>query len=158
MAELATRDRDDALDIVQDAMLVLARRYAGRPESEWRVLFFRVLDSRIQDWHRRTRVRSRWRLWLRRGEDEESDPLEAQPDTGAPTPEHRLALDRAAAAVEEALSALPPRQRQAFLLRAWEGLDVAETARAMGCAAGSVKVHYARALAALRGRLAGHWP
>lgn len=161
MAELATRNREDALDLVQDAMLALARRYADRPEAEWRALFLRILDSRIQDWRRRTQVRNRWRRWLHWGDpqdDEAGDPLEAQPDTVTPGPERRLALDGAAGALDQALAALPPRQRQAFLLRAWEGCDTAETARAMGCAQGSVKVHYARALASLRARLGEHWP
>ena len=84
--------------------------------------------------------------------------MEAQPDGRMPPPDQRLILDQAGLAVEESLRKLPPRQRQAFLLRAWEGLDVAETARAMGCGEGSVKVHYSRAVRALRARLGEHWP
>ncbi|MFO1421998.1 MAG: RNA polymerase sigma factor [Candidatus Competibacteraceae bacterium] len=158
MAELMVRNRDDALDVVQDAMLTLACRYADRDEGEWRALFFRVLNSRIHDWLRRAWVRDRWRRWFSPPAEPDEDPLEAQPDGRMPPPDQRLILDQAGLAVEESLRELPPRQRQAFLLRAWEGLDVAETARAMGCGEGSVKVHYSRAVRALRARLGEHWP
>ena len=154
IAELATGDADEALDIVQEAMLGLARRYAHRPPEEWRVLFHRILDSRIRDWHRRRAVRRRLLGWLERPraedpDDPPGDPLERVPDTGA-GPDAAAARDQALAAVARALRALPHRQRQAFLLRAWEGLDVRETAAAMGCSEGSVKTHYSRAVHALR--------
>lgn len=154
IAELSTRHREDALELVQDAMLAFARSYADKPEDEWTPLFHRVLDSRILDFHRRSQVRRRWRVWFGRGGDEgEEDPLEQVADPHDPGPMLRMADGQTRAALEAALRALPLRQRQTFLLRVWEGLDVAQTAAAMGCSEGSVKTHLSRALAALRPRL-----
>lgn len=158
IAEIATGSRDEALDLVQDAMLRLATRYADRGEAEWAPLFHTILQSRIRDWYRRTRVRSRLRAWFRRdAAGEEIDPIEAVPDPAA-GPAERVALGRAGERLDAALRALPLRQQQAFLLRAWEGLDVAETARAMGCSEGSVKTHYSRAVHRLRAQLEDTWP
>lgn len=155
IAELSTRDREDALELVQDAMLAFARSYADKPEAEWAPLFHRVLDSRILDHHRRGQVRRRWRVWFGRSADEEAgeDPLEQVADPTEPGPLLRLADGETRAALDGALRALPLRQRQCFLLRVWEGLDVAQTAAAMGCSEGSVKTHLSRALNALRPRL-----
>jgi RNA polymerase sigma-70 factor (ECF subfamily) len=152
MAELSTGDREDALELVQDAMLGFVTRYGDKPAADWAPLFYRVLDSRILDHHRRTQVRRRWRVWLGR-DDEEADPLAQVADTHEPGPLQRLADAQTRAGLDAALRALPNRQRQAFLLRVWEGFDVAQTAAAMGCGEGSVKTHLSRALAALRERL-----
>ncbi len=159
VAELATRQREDAVDLVQEAMLGFVSRYGERPPEEWTPLFWRVLDSRIHDWHRRHVVRSRWTGWLSRlaGDDEdETDPLLNVADAREPGPLARLADREAGAALNAALRALPLRQRQAFLLRMWEGLDVAQTALAMRCSEGSVKTHLSRALARLREQLELH--
>ena len=153
MAELATGNRDDALELVQEAMLGFVRRYGAKPAADWAPLFYRVLDSRLLDFHRRNTVRRRWRLWLARDEDE-GDPLEQVPDAREPGPDRRVADGELRERLDLALRALPPRQRQAFLLRIWEGLDVADTATAMNVSDGSVKTHLSRALAALRSRLA----
>lgn len=156
VAELAIRQRDDAVDLVQEAMFGFVRRYGQRAPEEWTPLFWRVLDSRIHDWHRRNAVRSRWTGWLGRlgsEGDEESDPLLAAADGREPGPLARLADREAGAALDAALRALPLRQRQAFLLRIWEGLDVAQTATAMRCSQGSVKTHLSRALMRLRDQL-----
>lgn len=154
IAELSTRDREDALELVQDAMLAFARAYADKPEAEWGALFHRVLDSRILDHHRRSSVRRRWRVWFGRVDDEAGeDPIEQVADPLDPGPLARLADGQTRVALDAALRALPLRQRQAFLLRVWEGLDVAQTAHAMRCSEGSVKTHLSRALAALRPRL-----
>ena len=155
IAQAALRHEDDALDAVQDAMLQLARAYAGRPAQEWKPLFYRILENRIRDMQRRRTVRGRVIAWLPfRGEDEED---EADPITQAPSPEpqpvKRLELDEAMGALEQALAALPRRQQQAFMLRTLEGMDVAETAAAMGCSEGSVKTHYFRAVQSLRAHL-----
>lgn len=152
MAELAVGSRDEALDLVQDAMLGFARHYSAKPASDWPPLFYRVLDSRLTDWHRRQQVRGRWlTAWLHRGdEDDADDPVAQAPDPHDPGPLARLAGAQAGAALDAALRDLPPRQRQAFLLRVWEGLDVADSAQAMRCSEGSVKTHLFRALAALR--------
>lgn len=154
-AEIAVGQREDALDLVQDAMLGFARAYAGHPPAEWPPLFYRVLESRILDFHRRAQVRRRWRVWLGRGADEDAgaDPLAQVADAVEPGPWQRVADGETRDALDRALAALPPRQRQAFLLRVWEGFDVAQTAAAMACSQGSVKTHLSRALGALRLRL-----
>jgi RNA polymerase sigma-70 factor (ECF subfamily) len=159
MARLATGNTDDALDLVQDAMCDFARRYAVRPEGEWHVLFYRVLQSRITDWYRRSSVRNRFRLWFNSdSEGDGEDPLQNMADPAAPNPADLMSRRDTAAALENALRKLPLRQRQAFLLRAWEGLDTAQTAAAMGCSAGSVKTHYSRAVHALRELMEEHRP
>ena len=155
IAQAALRHEDDALDAVQDAMMQLARAYADRPAEQWKPLFYRILENRIRDMQRRRTVRGRVMAWLPiRGEDddEDFDPV-AQAPSVEPQPVRRLELAEAMGALEKALEALPPRQRQAFLLRTLEGLDVAETAAAMGCSEGSVKTHYFRAVQTLRAQL-----
>lgn len=154
IAQLGLRNDDDALDAVQDAMMKLVQSYAARPEEEWRPLFFRILTNRIRDLQRRRTVRGRIMAWLpTRDEDEDdSDPVSQAPSPEA-TPAQRLELDEAIGVLENAVAELPARQQQAFLLRNFEGLDVAQTATAMGCSEGSVKTHYFRALENLRARL-----
>lgn len=160
IARIAVRHDDDALDIVQDAMLQLARRYGQRPDEEWRPLFYRILQNRIRDCRRRRAVRARIMSWLpgmAGREDDERDPMESVPDAGTPTPQEWLATDQAMQALEGALADLPGRQQEAFMLRNFEGFDVAETASAMGCSEGSVKTHYSRAVHTLRERLGEVW-
>jgi len=157
MAVLATGNRDDAFDIVQDAMLKLVENYGGKPESDLAPLFFTILQSRIRDWYRRSSVRNRLRSWLGSDdEDESADQLDQLPDPASRTPEELLAVRGGMQALEAALAKLPLRQQQVFLLRAWEGLDTRQTALAMKCAEGSVKTHYSRALATLREKLGDH--
>lgn len=149
------RHEDDALDAVQDAMLQLARAYSNRSPEEWKPLFYRILENRIRDMQRRRSVRGRvmaWLPWRRDEEEDEQDPI-AEAPSPEPQPVARLEMDEAMTALEQALQALPARQRQAFLLRNFEGLDVAQTAAAMGCSEGSVKTHYFRAVQALKARL-----
>ena len=155
IAQAALRHEDDALDAVQDAMLQLARAYSEKPAEEWKPLFYRILENRIRDMQRRRTVRGRVIAWLpfRADEDEEEpDPI-AQAPSGDPSPVKKLELNEAMETLEKALAELPRRQQQVFLLRTLEGLDVAETAVAMGCSEGSVKTHYFRALQALREQL-----
>ncbi len=155
--ELSGQSREDALDILQEAMLAFVRRYRDKPEAEWPLLFWRVLDSKLVDAQRRRTVLGRWFGWLGLGgEDHDSDPLAQVADPAEPGPARRLGDREATVALDAALRALPQRQRQAFLLRVWEGLDVADTARAMGVSEGSVKTHLFRALQSLRGRLEDH--
>jgi RNA polymerase sigma-70 factor (ECF subfamily) len=162
MAEFATGNRDDALDVVQDAMLGLVRSYADRAEQDWPPLFQRILQSRIRDWYRRSRVRNRFRVWLQRGQGEDAgslpDPIQQAPDRSSPGTLQSVMQHDAMAQLQQALQALPFRQQQVFLLRSWEGLDVAQTAFAMGCSEGSVKTHYSRALHRLRQILEEHRP
>jgi RNA polymerase sigma-70 factor (ECF subfamily) len=154
IAQLGLRNDDDALDAVQDSMMKLVQSYGSRSVEEWRPLFYRILSNRIRDLQRRRTVRGRVMAWLpaRSDDEDEFDPIAAAPSHDA-GPELRLQLDEAIGVLETAVSALPPRQQQAFLLRNFEGLDVADTAHAMGCSEGSVKTHYFRALEALRAKL-----
>jgi len=156
MARLATGSVDEALDLVQDAMCAFVRAYRNKPADQRRPLFFRCLNNRILDWHRKRQRRGRWVLPWTGGDHQVTDGPD--PDARAPEsarPEQHLARDDFSAALDRALTALPLRQRQVFLLRAWEELDVAETATALEISAGSVKTHYFRALNALRGALEG---
>ena len=160
MAQVALRDADDALDVVQDAMLKLTKNYASKPSSEWRPLFYRILENGIRDLQRRRSVRNRIMTWLpgpkEDPENEAQDPLESVADAATPIPE-MLMQDQAMQQLELSLRALPARQREAFMLRNFEGMDVAETAAAMGCSEGSVKTHYSRAVHALREQLGETW-
>jgi RNA polymerase sigma-70 factor (ECF subfamily) len=158
IAEINIRDRDEALDLVQDAMIRLARNYAGRPEKEWTPLFYRILQNRIRDWQRRQVVRNRVMVWFGKGnEDNDYDPVAAAPDLAGRSPDEELQTHEAMQSLETAISGLPGRQREAFMLRTFEGLDVAGTATAMGCSQGSVKTHYSRAVHSLRETLGEHW-
>ncbi len=155
MALVATASPEDALDIVQDAMLGLAERYGHREPGDWGPLFQRILQSRIRDWYRRARVRNRWRVPWPGGEDRPADPAELAASPELP-PDGALQRGLALGALEAGLRALPLRQQQAFVLRVWEGFDTAATAQAMGCSTGSVKTHLSRALASLREKLGEH--
>jgi RNA polymerase sigma-70 factor, ECF subfamily len=156
MARMSTGSPEDALDIVQDTMLHFVRLYAGRPETEWNVLFYKILQSRTTDWYRRTAVRRRFHDWFgnaRDDEDAESDAMARLPDNTSPDPAEGFMRGEFTGALHKALRQLPLRQRQAFILRAWEGFDVAQTAGVMGCSEGSVKTHYSRAVHALQAKL-----
>ncbi len=156
IAQFATRDRDDALDLVQEAMMKLVQNYAQRDESEWGALFYTILQSRIRDWQRRQSVRNRFRHWFSFDEDDEAeDMLEQLPAAASSDPAIQLGNEQFLAQLDRELAALPYRQQQVFLLRVWEGLDVAQTAAAMACSESAVKTHHARALEKLRGRLEG---
>ena len=161
-AVFAVRDEEAALDIVQDAMLRLSERYGDRVSEELPPLFQRILQNAIRDWFRRTKVRSMWTtlfsaLGSGRSEDEDQDPLETLEAAGSANPEEtpaeQLERSQVIEIIEQEISKLPQRQRQAFLMRYWEELDVAETARAMGCSEGSVKTHCSRATHALAAAL-----
>ncbi len=157
MAMVSVGNPDDALDIVQDVMLTLARQYAKKPADQWRPLFYRMLKNRMTDHHRRQGARSRLFAWFpwQQDSDEGIDLADraAGPDTQAP--ERSLLSGEIGEQVEQALRQLPQRQREAFMFRAWEGMDVRETAHAMGCSQGSVKTHYSRAVHHLRELLQG---
>lgn len=161
IAQMALRSHEDAEDAVQDAMLQLAKRYANRPPPEWPPLFYRILQSRIRDTQRRRAVRNRVLSFFggQRGEgdDELPDPIASAVDPAALEPGERVAQADAMVALEKALQELPGRQREAFMLRILEGLDVAQTAQAMGCSEGSVKTHLSRAMHSLRESLGEHW-
>jgi RNA polymerase sigma-70 factor (ECF subfamily) len=156
MAMFALKNREQALDTVQDAMLQLVQRYRQRPAEEWPPLFHRILQNAITDQHRKRRWSQLIRPW--RDEADEQWGQNAVPDTQqVPQAEH-LHQARAFKRLQQALQQLPLRQQQAYLLRHWEGLDVKATALAMQCSEGSVKTHLSRALAALKIELAEDWP
>jgi RNA polymerase sigma-70 factor (ECF subfamily) len=158
-AEIAVRDRDEALDLVQDAMIKLARNYACHPEEVWTPLFYRILQNGIRDWHRRQMVRNRVMVWFGRSPaaEDDYDPVAQAPDPMGRTPDEQIEARQAMQKLERAVAGLPARQREAFMLRTFEGLNVAATATAMGCSEGSVKTHYSRAIHTLRDVLGEHW-
>jgi len=151
----AVRDDQAALDIVQDAMLKLAEKYGDHSVDEYPMLFQRILQNTMRDYWRRQKVRNLWTtLFSSFGSDDESDeerdPLEIlNPGDGSNSPDAQLERSETIAIIENALQKLPARQREAFVLRYWEDMDVAETAAAMGCSQGSVKTHCSRAVRAL---------
>ena len=150
-ALMTTKRPADALDIVQDAMMQLVQHYRTRPHDEWPLLFQRILNNRLMDWHRQQTRQRKWFWQSAVTEDEESDdPLLAVVDEKEINPADLLARARDVERVIRKLEALPLRQRQAFTLRAWEGFDVTTTAQVMECSEGSVKTHYFRALQSLR--------
>ncbi|MCG8016660.1 MAG: RNA polymerase sigma factor [Candidatus Thiodiazotropha sp. 'RUGA'] len=159
MATVSVGNVDDALDLVQDAMMKLASRYAQRSEDQWGPLFQRILQNSIRDWHRRAWVKNRWRRFIgSAGESDAADPLQDYPDSRQTESVERLQQQDAIACLEQAIHNLSLRQQQAFMLRLWEGLSVEETAKVMGCSQGSVKTHYSRAVSVLREKLEEHWP
>lgn len=152
-AQFAVRDDHVALDIVQDAMMKLAEKYGDKPANELPMLFQRILQNTIRDYYRRQKVRSMWTTLMSSllppHDDSEHDPLDSLQDENnnsqSPRPETSLEQSQLLALIENELVKLPARQREAFLLRYWEDLDTAETAKAMGCSEGSVKTHCSRA-------------
>lgn len=157
IAALATRNDEQALDLVQEAMMRLAEKYGDRPEAEWPLLFQRILQNAILDHHRRQKVRRAWislfgDLVAGRPDHEhdagDADAFDA-PDSEEHRPDWLADQHRNQERIMKAIAGLPLRQQQAFLLRYWEGMDIAQTAQAMGCSEGSVKTHCFRAVKAL---------
>ena len=154
----AVRDDDAALDIVQDSMIRLAEKYSDRPAAELPLLFQRILSNATMDWFRRQRVRNAVMLNMSAFEGEGEDGADFDLLESLETTDGLLGSESAADSVSRAqilgvieseVGELPARQREAFLLRYWEELDVAETASVMGCSEGSVKTHCSRAVHAL---------
>jgi RNA polymerase sigma-70 factor, ECF subfamily len=153
----AVRDADAALDIVQDSMIRLAEKYGDRPASELPLLFQRILSNATTDWFRRQKVRGAVMQSFSDfdGHDGEEpvdllDTLEALQSTeGTESAADALSRTQLLQIIDSEVQKLPPRQREAFLMRYWEEFDVAETALVMGCSEGSVKTHCSRAVHAL---------
>jgi RNA polymerase sigma-70 factor (ECF subfamily) len=151
----AVRDDHAALDIVQDAMMKLATKYADKPVAEFPMLFQRILQNTMRDYWRRQKVRNLWTTLLSSfgGSAEtgdERDPLETiDVEDDSDQPHAQLERSQTIQLIELAIQKLPARQREAFVLRYWEDMDVAETAKIMGCSDGSVKTHCSRAVHAL---------
>ncbi len=162
-AAYAVRDDHAALDIVQDAMLKLSEKYSDRPAEEFPMLFQRILQNATHDYFRRQKVRNLWTTLFSsfssgQEDDDEHDVLETlspHGDEGRNDPSMEVERSETLKQIEAALQKLPQRQREAFVLRYWEDMDVAETAAVMGCSEGSVKTHCSRAvhtLAAVLGK------
>jgi RNA polymerase sigma-70 factor, ECF subfamily len=153
----AVRIDDAALDIVQDAMMRLAERYADRPAAELPLLFQRILSNATMDWFRREKVRAgviqNLSVFEGSNEDDDFDLLETlhilEDSSRTESAADAVTRSQLLNLIERAIADLPARQREAFLLRYWEEFDVAETATAMGCSEGSVKTHCSRAVQAL---------
>ena len=153
----AVRDDDSALDVVQDAMIRLAEKYADRPPAELPLLFQRILSNATMDWFRRQKVRNavvhNFSDFEGSGEDGDFDILEMLDNVasglGTESASETVSREQILGIIEQQVGELPTRQREAFLLRYWEELDVAETASVMGCSEGSVKTHCSRAVHAL---------
>lgn len=157
MALFATRNREDALDLVQEAMCRFVDKYRNHQCDQWKPLFYAILHNRLRDHRRWCTVR---RCLCRLGLDSDGGDREwsAIADPRSPDPEHQSGVSHAWVALQQAIASLPERQREAFLLRAWEELSVADTARIMRCSEGSVKTHYHRAIQSLQHQLGDHWP
>lgn len=161
MARVSLGDQDDAMDTVQDAMLVMVKKYSHKPVGEWRPLFFKILQNRILDVHRHRKVKNRFTGWLTSyspdDQDDGPDPFQQVADVASNNPARQVEQQQSMAALLAAIAALPLRQQQAFMLRCWEGLSTADTAAAMKCSEGSVKTHYFRALQSLKDALKEHY-
>jgi RNA polymerase sigma-70 factor (ECF subfamily) len=152
-AVFAVRNEESALDIVQESMMKLAEKYGDRPAEEFPVLFQRIMQNTIRDFYRRNKVRSFWTILFSAFSPDEADDPEAiealaqKTEFRAPDgPEEKLIQAQTLNLIEDEIKMLPQRQREAFLMRYWEEMDVAETALAMGCSQGSVKTHCSRAV------------
>jgi RNA polymerase sigma factor (sigma-70 family) len=153
-AVYAVRKDESALDIVQDAMVKLAEKYGDKPPAELPLLFQRILQNTIHDYFRREKVRNTWislfsGLRSDDGENDNFDLLETyESEEGSQATESsadKVERDQVLAVIDQEIQKLPTRQREAFLMRYWQDMDVAETAAAMGCSEGSVKTHCSRA-------------
>ena len=153
MARMATGNRDDALDIVQEAMFKLVQKYSGKSAGEWRPLFYRILNRKITDHYRRNAVKNRLFSLASFGmqaSDEGADLIDRAEGRKSDAPGQTVARELQMEILTKAVAQLPGRQRQAFMLRCWDGMSTAITAETMGCSEGSVKTHYSRAMHSLR--------
>ena len=142
-------NRDDALELVQDTMLKLVQNYAHKSPDEWSLLFFRILQNKIRDYHRRSPLRNLFRQWFSDNPDEQNEEQQL-PDPRQDSPEQHTLQEENLGHIIQAIQTLPLRQQQTFLLRAWQGFSVSETAFALSISEGSVKTHYSRAQNQLR--------
>lgn len=160
MAQMATGSRDDALDIVQDTMYKLVEKYSEKHLAEWRPLFYRILNSKITDYYRRNAVRNRLislASWGMKADTTGADLIDRAVGQNSDTPDQLFVREQQIKELSAAVKQLPRRQREAFMLRCWDGMSTAITAETMGCTEGSVKTHYSRALHRLRDSLEAYW-
>ncbi|WP_110339093.1 RNA polymerase sigma factor [Nitrosomonas sp. Nm84] len=156
-AMFAVHDEHVALDIVQDSMMKLAQKYAAKPIEELPLLFQRILQNTIRDYYRRQKIRSLWTTLFsaftpsdQDKNQEDFDILETlqikQESNFTKEPDAQLETIQLIGLIEKAIKILPARQREAFILRYWEEMSLAETAVIMKCSEGSVKTHCSRAV------------
>ena len=158
----STRDEEAALDIVQDSMIKLAEKYGQNDPGEWPMLFTRILQNTTLDWFRRQKTKNTWISLFSSFKSNKGDDFDSKDDSDTldfidnqdesqnlDTGERHLERKELAKILENELSKLPARQREAFLMRYWDELDISETAQLMGCSEGSVKTHCSRAAASL---------
>jgi len=160
MAKMATGNREDALDIVQDAMYKLVEKYSAQPADEWRPLFYRILNSKITDHYRRNAVKNKLislASWGMKADSNSEDLVDRAEGRNSETPDQMYIRELQIKQLTKAVKRLPRRQREAFMLRCWEGMSTLVTAQTMGCSEGSVKTHYSRAMHSLRETLEGYW-
>ena len=154
MARLSTGDTEVALDVVQDAMYKLVQKYSAKTAEEWKPLFYQILSRKLTDYYRRKSVRDKVFVWSKPfSQDDHEAPIDLTVNASAPkseTPDEMHMRNQRIAKLDQSVKQLPHRQRQAFMLRCWEGLSTIDTALAMGCSQGSVKTHYSRAMHSLR--------
>ena len=146
MAYMATKREEDALDLLQNAMMKLVEKYSDKPESELRPLFYAILQNQIKNWYRQQAQISKWFFWQMSDYDlEETEQEHTVQGIEEKTPEYMLQSGQEQEQLLQVLEQVPVKQQQCFLLRSWEGLSVKETAKIMGCSEGSVKTHMSRA-------------
>ena len=158
MIQIATGYADDAVDLLQDSMMAFVRKYSDKSESEWKPLFYRVVQNRIRDWYRREKLKKLLFIPMSGGRDSQPDQIETIEDHKVVDSLTALKTSQAMEKLDNVLKRLPARQQQVFLLRSWEGLSTKDTAMAMGCTQGTVKTHYSRAVTKLKQELEGTWP
>ena len=154
-AMFSVKNEECALDLVQESMMKLSEKYGDKPTTELPMLFTRILQNTILDFHRRQKVRNTWTTLFssfQKDDEDDYDVLEnllAQDKSQNESAQDEVEREQTMKSIEDAISNLPERQRQAFILRYWEEMDLAETAGIMGCSEGSVKTHCSRATKAL---------
>jgi len=157
MARMGTGNTDTALDIVQDSMYKLVEKYSAKTAPEWKPLFYRILNSKLTDYYRRKAVRDKLFVWSKSRPDIDgdkfADPTDKAIGRHSETPDEMMMRGQRIERLNDSVQQLPNRQRQAFMLRCWEGLSTIETAAAMKISEGSVKTHYSRAMHTLRDML-----
>ncbi len=157
MARMATGNADSAMDIVQDSMFKLVEKYAHKTPQEWKPLFYRILNSKTIDYYRRKAVRDKVFPWskyvVNTDSDQATDIVDLTAGRLSETPDEMMMRSQRIDKLTDAVNALPRRQREAFMLRCWEGMSTIDTAMTMKCSEGSVKTHYSRAMHSLRDML-----
>jgi len=153
MAQLATSNIDDAMELVQESMLQLVKNYSNRPDNELKILFYKILSSRITDWYRKTAFRRQFQAFFPKETYDQHDPIQHLKDDYQLSVSDEVENGKKIELLFRALKSLSTRQNQVFLLRAWQGFNVKETAIIMKCSTGSVKTHYSRAIKSLRAQL-----